>query len=234
MYLWPTASSMNGFGESFGVATAPAMKMVSKAIQEGRPWGCDNDAFSGRFEAERFLRFLVLLQPYRETCLYVSVPDVVGNAIATLQQWRTRPWWWRIKEMAFSVAFVAQDGQELFDFPPSDQWDVLFVGGTTAWKLSAGADECITRAQRLGKHTHVGRVNSVKRLRHFERIGVDSCDGTGPTNQPAAYRKLFDAAFQQAVFPVHAVSGQHSRGQSVGCGVGSRCDGTECFSVRGA
>jgi hypothetical protein len=30
-----------------------------------------------------------------------------------------------------------------------------------------------------GKHVHMGRVNTLRRLRYAEAIGVDSVDGTG-------------------------------------------------------
>ena len=45
---------------------------------------------------------------------------------------------------------VAQDGQEDLALPDAALWEVLFVGGSTAWKLSPAAVMVIRRAQALG------------------------------------------------------------------------------------
>ena len=210
MYLWPS-SNIAGFAPQFGIMTTPARGAIGQAIIDGRMWACDNEAFTRKFDPVRFFSFLVRLQPYRSTCLFVSVPDKVGNALRTLDLWRVGLWA-QIEAMGFPVAFVAQDGQELFPFPPADQWNVLFIGGTTAWKMSADADSCIHRAQALGKRVHVGRVNSQKRMAHFALIGADTCDGTGPTFQPDNYRRLLSESFQQHIFPVCAVPNGHRGG----------------------
>jgi hypothetical protein len=58
---------------------------------------------------------------------------------------------------------------------------VLFIGGSTEWKIGPGALECIKRAQELGKRIHIGRVNWKKRYEHFRQIkGSENftCDGT--------------------------------------------------------
>lgn len=109
--------------------------------------------------------WLCFMQPWRNRCVFVVAPDVVANAVATLDLFR---WYaWRIQSLGFPVALVAQDGLEGLRWPPTWAYDALFVGGTTAWKLSAAADWCIRRAMQAGKWVHVGRVNSQRRIRHL-------------------------------------------------------------------
>lgn len=61
---------------------------------------------------------------------------------------------------------------------------MLFVGGSTAWKLGGAARSIIRQAKALGKHVHMGRVNSERRYRYALAIGCDSCDGTYLTFGP--------------------------------------------------
>ena len=62
---------------------------------------------------------------------------------------------------------------------PWDAVDAVFIGGSTNWKCSIAAVQIIQAAQLLGKHVHVGRVNGPERWEHFDKLGVDSADGTG-------------------------------------------------------
>jgi hypothetical protein len=173
-YLLPTGGSVENLAEGFGILTSPAHRTIAKGIKEGRWWAADNEAFTRGFDPDRFFSWLKLLQPFRDRCLFVVVPDVVYNTIGTLERYR---WWaWRIKERGWPVAFVAQDGQELLSLPPEFDW--LFIGGSTEWKMSAAADDCIYRAKASGKRVHIGRVNGMRRFWHFGMIGADSADGT--------------------------------------------------------
>jgi len=75
------------------------------------------------------------------------------------------------------VALVAQDGLESLPVPWED-FDALFIGGSTAWKLSEAARELCQEAKRRGKWVHMGRVNSLRRMQVAEAFGCDSADGT--------------------------------------------------------
>jgi hypothetical protein len=46
------------------------------------------------------------------------------------------------------------------------------------WKLGAAARALTAEAKARGKHVHMGRVNSLRRLRYADAIGCDSADGT--------------------------------------------------------
>lgn len=167
----------------------------------GLPWCADNGCFGKGYPGdEAWLEWLARL-PNRETCLFATAPDVVGDAAATLE--RSAPWLQPIRDLDYKAALVAQDGLEDLDVP-WDTFDVLFIGGTTEWKLGPAAAGLIAEAKARGKWVHVGRVNSRKRFRRFLHLGADSVDGTflafGPdTNLPRLMRWLNDNA-QASVF----------------------------------
>jgi hypothetical protein len=141
-----------------------------------RVWCADNGMYSGCVTPPALLAWLDVMAPHRETCVFATAPDVVCNAVATLDLFR---WWgWRIRAKGYPVALVAQDGLESLRWPPQDCYDCLFIGGSTAWKLSDAAAWCIAHAKATGRWVHVGRVNSQRRYRHFQLLGVDSVDGT--------------------------------------------------------
>ena len=161
-----------------GVLTSPAHRGVPVGIQGGMSWAAENEAYTRGFEPTRFFNWLETMEPYREKCLFLPIPDVVGNCIQTMANYRH----WRRAFKDWPTAFVAQDGQDDHAFPrPAETWDVLFIGGTTEWKRSAGAIQCIQRGQAMGKRIHVGRVNWKRRYNLFRVLeGSEefTCDGT--------------------------------------------------------
>lgn len=142
----------------------------------GQVWAADSGRFSRphQYSDKAYLKWL-LEQPSKETCLFATAPDVVGNAGETLRL--SLPMLQPIRECGYKVAFVAQDGLECLDIP-WEHFDCLFIGGTTEWKLSSYAAIIVSEAKRRGKWVHMGRVNSLKRLRYAASIGCDSADGT--------------------------------------------------------
>lgn len=154
-------------------------------------WAGDNGVFTrtaSGFSPDAFRAMLGRpnLRAHAGQCLFIVAPDklnmladgtVIGDAAGTLAQF---PEWAReIRGAGFPVAFVAQDGLEtMLDQVPWDLVDVLFVGGSTEWKLSEGARACVEEARRRGKRTHMGRVNSYKRIAIANSWGVDTADGT--------------------------------------------------------
>ena len=146
---------------------------TAQALTTGRAWAGDNGAFSG-FDAVAFVAMLAKLRGM-PGCRFVVAPDVVGDAAATLELFAR--WAPAIRACGFPVALAAQDGLTVAT-TPWRELDALFIGGSTAWKLSRHADALLEHAHRLGKWRHVGRVNSRRRMRHF--IGLcESIDGSG-------------------------------------------------------
>lgn len=132
-------------------------------------WAADNGAFAGFDEAA----FLAMLGRFSPAAAWVAAPDVVADAVATstlFDEWEPR-----IRALGYRVAFVLQDGCAEV---PWDRMECLFVGGSTSYKLSRAAARWMREAKARDKWVHVGRVNSVRRLRWCYDHGADSVDGT--------------------------------------------------------
>ena len=143
-------------------------------VQTGLPWAADNGAFAG-FDEAAYLKMLDRIQDVLG-CLFVTAPDVVGDAATTLSLFRQ--WHPILAERSLPVAFVAQDGQESLPVP-WDGLDALFLGGSTDWKLGQHAMALATEARARGKWLHMGRVNSNRRLALALSWRCDSVDGSG-------------------------------------------------------
>jgi len=157
--------------------------MTDAAHDAGVTWCADNGCFADKWDEQAWWKFLVKNAHRAETCLFAVAPDVVGDAAATLE--RSAPWLPKIRALGYPVAFVAQDGLELLT-PPWEDFDVLFIGGTTDWKLGEYVRLLVSEAKRRGKWVHMGRVNSERRYLYAAAIGCDSADGTFLTYGPEA------------------------------------------------
>lgn len=142
-------------------------------------WGglfaMDNGAFT-KFPEAGFRRMLKRNLQHRLRCLFVTCPDIVGNARRTLDIFHHNDVW--LGEGVWPVALVAQNGLEDLDIP---WWDLqcLFIGGIDPWKESNACADLVREAKRRGKWVHVGRVNTTERFELFHHLGADSCDGSG-------------------------------------------------------
>lgn len=145
-------------------------------------WAMDNGAYTG-FDATAFVRMLERFYG-RPGCRFVTCPDAVGDAHATLQQW---PFWSRlIRGIGFVPALVLQDGMMVDDVPWREV-GAVFIGGHTEWKLGGHARELVAYAKARGIWVHAGRVNSRRRIFAMQKIGVDSWDGTSYSMFPDAH-----------------------------------------------
>jgi hypothetical protein len=173
-YLIPNGGEVN---DVFGLLITPGSYGIPWGVRNGLLWAADNGAFIRDFDPDRFFPWLECFRPYFSTCLFVTCPDKVGDASKTIElfiQWRDQLGNW-------PVAFVAQDGQEDRLLPPPSMYDALFVGGSTEWKMSSNAIDCIHRARLYDKHIHIGRVNYFRRYQHFSSLPDSekfTCDGT--------------------------------------------------------
>ncbi len=170
----------------------------------GVAWCADNGCFGKGYPGdEKWLAWLAKHSADAADCLFATAPDVVGDAAATLA--RSAPFLQPIRDLGYPAALVAQDGLE--DLPvPWDDFDVLFIGGSTEWKLGPAARELVREAKARGKHVHMGRVNSGKRYRYALDIGCDSVDGTfltfSPTENLPRLMAWMTPTEQPALFPV--------------------------------
>jgi hypothetical protein len=158
-------------------------------------WCADNSCFGDAYPGDiEFVRWLARKRHMASRCAFVVAPDVPrqpdgtlkGDAKATLK--RSEPFLEVIRALGFPAAFVAQNGLEELAVP-WDWFDVLFLGGDDAFKLGGHVRDLTLQARARGKHVHMGRVNSLRRLKYADAIGCHSADGTylafGPdTNLP--------------------------------------------------
>ena len=147
------------------------------ALPASMPWALDNGAYTG-FDATLYERAAKRWVPMLDNCLFITLPDRVGDAAATLDLFhamkgRVRGWGYPTS----TLAFVAQDGL-IRQQVPWDEIGTLFIGGTTKFKMGPVAEAAVREAKHCGKRVHVGRVNTLRRVRHFTLMGVDSIDGS--------------------------------------------------------
>jgi hypothetical protein len=165
--------------ERLGFIDTPAQGNVRPA---GVVWCADNGCFGKGYPGdEKWLAWLGRNAHAAADCLFATAPDIVGDAAGTLE--RSAPFLPMIRAMGYPAALVAQDGLEDLEVP-WDAFDVLFIGGSTGWKLGAAARDLIAQAKTRGKWVHMGRVNSERRYRYAHEVGVDSVDGTYLTFGP--------------------------------------------------
>lgn len=160
----------------------------------GLPVACDNGAFHG-FNPDEYLRMVERLS----SCpiAWIAAPDEVGDARKTLSLFK----FWQPRLRHLPLAYVLQDGAEDLEIP----WNEIscaFLGGTTAYKLSRAAADLMLEAKRHPRIlTHIGRVNSRRRLLYSFDLGVDSVDGSG-------YSQYSKKELEKALDFLHALESQ--------------------------
>lgn len=167
---------------SYGWLLTPRRTMTITGIF-GYRYGIDNEVYAlgDGFDSARYMRALNRIREVHgiATCLFATAPDVVADAAATMRQFGQ--WSDRIREL-FPVALVAQNGLESMPVP-WDDFDALFVGGSTAWKLGPDVARLIREAKEHSKWTHIGRINSPYRAMRLREM-PDSIDGTAWAQAP--------------------------------------------------
>lgn len=185
-----------------GCMTTPAQ---GNRIPDGALYAADNGKFGkGWPGADRWFDWLetTVTRYGADRCLWAVAPDVPFDAAGTLAE--SLPWLGRIRELGIPAAFAAQDGCDLLGLP-WDEFDVLFLAGSTEWKTGPIAARLAREAKARGKQVHMGRVNSRKRLRLAHEFGCKTADGTyiafGPdTNLPATLAWSAEINAQPRIF----------------------------------
>jgi len=132
----------------------------------------DNFAYAN-WDPIAFSEMLMRYAHIAQSMKWVCCPDVVGDWEKTHD--RFEEWHERIASVGYPLAYVLQDGQHIPLIPWHDI-SCLFVGGSTEYKLSAEALKICKIAKDKGKIVHIGRVNSIVRIKKFEGV-MDSFDG---------------------------------------------------------
>lgn len=166
----------------FGCMTTPDQ---GNELPPGAKWAADNGKFGKGWHGPEawFLWLKKQAETYDRTlCLFAVAPDVPFDAAGTWHE--SRPWLPFIQDLGIPAAFAAQDGCE-HGLLPWDEFDVLFIAGSTEWKIGDVARRLSWEAKDRGKRVHMGRVNSLERLRIADFFKCDTADGTyfafGPT-----------------------------------------------------
>ena len=164
---------------------------ISDAIKAHKPWMLDNGVYTGKFTPESWVVELERWTDYKDTCIGIVIPDMVGDAAKTLERWnefRDIP-----KDYGYPICFATQDGMKPKDIPWGEL-DVLFIGGTDHHKLDGEADSLCNEAVDRKIWLHIGRVNSRNRLLRF--WFADSYDGTTLSIEPSIrnQRRILNAA----------------------------------------
>lgn len=139
---------------------------------EGKPvpYALDNGCFTD-FKRDTWEGMLRDAEEHRP--LFVTLPDIVGDALRTLELFDE----FELMTNGLPRALVLQDGIGSHRIP----WpkiDAVFVGGSDNFKFSAEALNACKAAKFLGKWVHVGRVNTAHRVRNWLGL-ADSIDGSG-------------------------------------------------------
>jgi hypothetical protein len=194
--LLDTSHNLNEASKELGCQVEQLLTPLTrfKPQQPDARFAIDNGAFA-RFDRESFETLLARENHRRHLCRFVAVPDVVGSARRTLEVFDH--WYEQIGQ--WPLALVAQDGQEDLPIP----WELIaavFIGGSTEWKLGFHAQTVIKAAQALGKWVHAGRVNTPARFEYFEKLGVDSIDGTGLSRYSWMRERIYKASIEPGLF----------------------------------
>lgn len=141
----------------------------------GLPYAVDTGCYANPhgFDLSVYLERLADWRERNGEPLFATAPDVVADPVETWK--RSEPVLPLLRAHGYVAALVAQDG---ISDVPWDEFDCLFVGGTTDWKLSDDAYRLAAEAKARGKWAHMGRVNSANRFRAAVAAGYDSADGT--------------------------------------------------------
>lgn len=155
-------------------------------------WAGDNGRFWSKgtgvnpnWTEKEWLKMLDYYPEYMRTlCKFMVVPDVPFDAQGTINVFsQYLPF---VVGRGYPAAFCTQDGMTPDDIP----WGeiaAVFIGGSERHKLGQEGASIGAIAHSLGKWVHVGRVNSMSRMKQI--WWADSCDGTHLAHNSALSRQ---------------------------------------------
>lgn len=172
-------------------------------------WAADNGFFKKR-QAAKWLRWVGAFAELRRP-MFVTMPDIVGDAMRTIELFH----YFKRQIHNLPLALVLQNGIEHTTIP-WDEIDTVFIGGDDQFKYSPEAFAAAKTAIVLGKHLHVGRVNTAARVKNWLELAAEcdengiriTCDGSGMSR--------FDHMLDDVLY---AITGKHPQTELL-----SRCD----------
>lgn len=163
---------------------------------EGFPYALDNGAWSAFTQGRPFddAAFMRALRQMGARADWTVIPDIVAGGLASLDM--SLRWMRVVLDETQRGMIAVQDGMSPDDVSGFLGARVgLFVGGSTAWKLST-MRQWADLARVHGAWCHVGRVNSVRRIGACIASGAHSFDGTSATKFSVTIPKLTHARNQ--------------------------------------
>lgn len=150
------------------------------------PFALDNGAFScwdmqtnrfddAKWKSEIEPKWLQLLRwaAPGEQARWAIVPDRPGCSETTLQLWGRHVQ--TVIDFGIPPAIAVQDGMTVEDVQRLRPAPVVVaVGGTTEWKWAT-----VELWAKAFKRVHLLRCNMPDKLEYLQKLGVESCDGTG-------------------------------------------------------
>jgi hypothetical protein len=187
---------------------------------EGMKYALDNGAWTaheqGRpFDEDAFAR---ALDKVGEGADWIVVPDIVQGGLASLDY--SLRWLERLRGVEKRLLIAVQDGMEVEDVRELLSPTVgIFVGGSTEWKeRTAGTWGSVAR--RRNCYLHVGRVNSVRRIRLCAAAGADSIDGSSASRYALTLPPLDAASRQDDMFAASSDSLKEAQAASLSLNYG--------------
>lgn len=165
---------------------------------EGMAYALDNGAWNAHvngtpFDGAAFEKALDLLG---ECADFIVLPDIVAGGMRSLDF--SLSWLDRVRAYGRLILLPIQDGMTIEAVDPVLGDGVgIFIGGSTEFKEKAIPDWC-DFARMYGIYSHVGRVNSRRRLKLCKQAGADSFDGSGPSRY-LVHGRVMDAELRQII-----------------------------------
>jgi hypothetical protein len=166
----------------------------------GMKYALDNGAWSAFQQGREFdqKRFAEHVERHGGAADFIVIPDVVAEASKSWElslRWIPRLKYFRL------LLFAVQDGMnydEVGELLLAHPGMGIFLGGSTAWKLKEMYSWGVV-AHALGRHYHVARVNTAKRIRLAAESGAHSFDGSSVSRYAETLPLLEDARRQPSL-----------------------------------
>tara|TARA_R110000824_G_scaffold102870_2_gene244699 strand:- start:243 stop:812 length:570 start_codon:yes stop_codon:yes gene_type:complete len=161
-------------------------------------YALDNGAWSAHTAGEDFdeAAFAHALEVLGAEADWTVVPDIVAGGIKSLDF--SLSWLDRVRTYGPALLAV-QDGMLPNDVRGYLSSSVgIFLGGSTPWKLSS-MRSWGQLAREVGCWFHVGRVNTVRRIRMCDDSGADSFDGSSVSRFIVNLHRLDNGVRQQSL-----------------------------------
>lgn len=163
---------------------------------EGMRYAIDNGAWTAYQQGESLNEesFMRAVDRLGEQADWIVLPDIVAGGIRSLEY--SLRWLERLKDLPTLVLLAVQDGMSLDDVRKYLSPALgIFVGGTTEWKERTAVQWGLL-ARRRNCYLHIGRVNSMRRIKICAAAGASSFDGTSVSRYAKTIGRL-DAALRQ-------------------------------------